>query len=293
MASLNITSRSADNTAVATRCSGMRAIVIDNDVTAALGVTVALERLGVRVVAEVSRIEDAREHPAEIVCCDLSLSRDGLVLQGAAGIAALTSQGRQVLALSSIARSTEVGDVIGAGALGFIDRETLDWADFGAAVADVGTGNRHLSRALAARLLADLHERPLPAELELDDDARGLLETLFSKGTAILHSTPGAELESSNFRIWSAWSRRAARYRLELTQRHLKMLHLFHEGANANAIAKALNISIGTVQGDQDRIKSLLFAAYGKDLKREAACRLVWQLVDGQLGWGNTLGVHN
>lgn len=269
---------------------GKHALVIDNDATAALGVSVALERLGVKVVAEISRIEEATAYPADLVCCDLVLSREGLALQGAAGIAELVSRGRHVLALSSVARSYEVGNVIGVGALGFIDRDNLDWGDFGVAVGDVGTGRRHLSRSLAARLLADLHERPLPDRLELNQGARQLLEDLFIEGDAVLKSLASQELDALTDRVWSAWSRRAIRYRLELTERHLELLRRFHDGASAEAIAKAMNVSIGTIHADQDRIKAVLFATYGKDLKREAACRLVWQLVDGQLMWGDRNG---
>lgn len=266
-----------------------RAVVIDNDATASLGVKVALERLGITVVAELSRIEEAEACPAELVCCDLVLSREGLALQGAAGVAELVSRGRQVLALSSVARSHEVGNVIGAGALGFIDRDDLDWDDFARAVADVGAGRRHLSRSLAARLLSDLHERPLPESLELDGGSRQHLEAIFAKGDVALAALALQELEALTARVWAVWSRRAVRYRLELTSRHLEVLRRFHDGESAEQIGRALRVSPRTIQADQDRIKAMLFATYGRDIKREAACRLVWQLVDGQLAWGKNL----
>ncbi len=268
----------------------MRAIVIDNNSAAALGLSMVLERLGFTVVAELSRIEDAASYPAELVCCDLLLSREGLALQGAAGVAELVSQGRNVLALSSVARSHEVGDAIGVGALGFMDSDDLDWDDFALAVADVGIGRRHLSRTLAARLLADLHERPLPQEHELNQRAQADLESLFRKGEGALRPYPSQERDALSARVWSVWSRRAVRYRLELTPRHLEILRRFHEGKKDKVIAEALHVSVGTIHADQDRIKAMLFATYGKDLKREAACRLVWQLVDGQLTWGKTEG---
>jgi len=268
--------------------SEMQALIIDNDATAALGVRVALERLGVNVIAEVSRIEDASSYSADLICCDLVLSRQGLALQGAAGVAALTSEGHRVLALSSIARSHEVGNVIGAGALGFIDRDDLDWADFAVAVGDVGNGRHHLSRTLAARLIADLHERPLPPDLELDHGARELLDALFAKGETFLSAIPLQERVALGSKVWLVWSRRAARYRMELTPRHIEILRRFHNGETTDVIARALNVGVRSIQSDQDRIKAMLYAAYGKDLRREAACRLVWQLIDGQVSWGSS-----
>jgi DNA-binding NarL/FixJ family response regulator len=268
--------------------SEMQALIIDNDATAALGVRVALERLGVNVIAEVSRIEDASSYSADLICCDLVLSRQGLALRGAAGVAPLTSEGHRVLALSSIARSHEVGNVIGAGALGFIERDDLDWADFAVAVGDVGNGRHHLSRTLAARLIADLHERPLPPDLELDHGARELFDALFAKGETFLSTIPLQERVALGSKVWLVWSRGAARYRMELTPRHIEILRRFHNGETTDVIARALNVGVRSIQSDQDRIKAMLYAAYGKDLRREAACRLVWQLIDGQVSWGSS-----
>ncbi|KJF16274.1 hypothetical protein AXFE_28750 [Acidithrix ferrooxidans] len=286
MASMNQQSRVKHTQELRDDCVGKRALVIDNDATAALGLSVALERLGVSVVAEISRIEESVDYPAEIVCCDLVLSREGRALQGAAGVAELVSQGRNILALSSVARANEVGDVIGVGALGFIDRDNLDWGDFGIAVGDISGGQRHLSRSLAARLLSDINDRPLPGNFELSQSSKHLLEELFAKGDEVLRAIPTQDLVAITSQIWSTWSRRTIRYRLNLSERHLELLRRFHDGASPEAIAKAMNVSIGTVHADQDRIKAVLLATYGKDLRREAACRLVWQLVDGQLRWG-------
>lgn len=288
-----LTSSSNENTNdLSTRYhyNDIRAIIIDNDATAALGVSVALGRLGVKVIAELSRIEDAAKYQAELVCCDLVLSREGVVLQGADGVWSLVRQGRNVLALSSVARPNEVGDVIGVGALGFIDRGNIDWDDFALAVGEVGMGQRHLSRSLISRLLTDLSQRPLPSALELDLKSQAQLEALLFRRDAVLGNYQTQELEALKRRVWSVWGKRTAAHHLDLTTRHLEILRRFHLGESASVIAKALNVSVRTIQADQDRIKSILYETYRKDLKREAACRLVWQLVDGQVVWGSSVG---
>jgi DNA-binding NarL/FixJ family response regulator len=263
----------------------LSAVVVDDDTTTALGVVTALERSGTRVVAEVSRVEEA-PIGADLVCCDLVLGRSPEFLQGAAGVAFLAARGERVLALSALARAVDVGDVIGVGALGYLDRHALDWGEFEDAVAVVGRGRRFLSRSLAAKLLTDLTERPLSPARELDRRAREYLFAVFDEGGETAAGWPSHERDAALQRIWATWSRRAAAYRLELSPRQREGLRLFHQGANAAQVAGMLHVSSRTIQTDQDRIRSAVANAYGVELKREAACRLAWALVDGELVWG-------
>ena len=261
------------------------AIVIDDNITGSLGVKVALNKLGIDVVSEVNTIEDALGLSAQIVCCDLSLSRTGLVLQGAEGVEALVRAGKNVVAMSVIALPNQVGDVVGAGALAYLDRAEFQWEDFALAVKDVVTGQRHLSKSLAARLLSDLNRRPLPDSLELDSRSQEMIRELLlhDKSTQI----QSQELDALTSKIWSVWAKRRTSYKLTLSKRQLEMLRLFHLGIDVKSIARELKVAIRTVQADQDKVKTLIYQTYGKDLKREAACRLVWQIIDGQIRWAN------
>lgn len=273
--------------------SHLKAIIIDDDTTAALGVNLALSRLSVEVVAQVATIEQALEFDSDIVCCDLSLSREGNILQGASGIEVLASHGRKVLALSVIAREALVGDVIGAGALAYMDKTELDWSEFKNAVGDVAAGVKHLSRSLASRLLIDLKKRPLPPAMELDSRAQAALEYFLTHKQVVDSQGYGQETQALKDRIWSVWAKRRITYAVSLSPRQLEMLRLFHGGFDAGKIAKELNIAVRTVQADQDKVKQMLFSAYGIDLKREAACRMVWELLDGQVSWGKSSSTFN
>jgi len=99
-------------------------------------------------------------------------------------------------------------------------------------------------------------------------------DALFAKGETFLSTIPLQERVALGSRVWLVWSRRAARYRMELTPRHIEILRRFHNGETTDVIASALNVGVRSIQSDQDRIKAMLYAAYGKDLRREAACPL-------------------
>ncbi|MHB8189997.1 MAG: helix-turn-helix transcriptional regulator [Ferrimicrobium sp.] len=261
--------------------AGLRAVVIDDDIAVVMGLGVALSRLGVEVVGEFSSTEQMSSAGTGFISCDIVLA--GAAMDGAAGLRGLTQFGYRVLALSAMARPIEVGNAIGAGALGYLDRRDFDYGELSRNVFIVAKGKRCLSRSLATNLILDLRERPLPHGVELDERAKGFLEVVSTGVDPNWVNLPMQERSAALERVWAAWSRRLSFYGLSLTQRQLQILELLDQGWNAEVIAEELNVSVGTVRGDQDRIKTLLRDAYGLDLKRDSACRKVWYLISGQL----------
>lgn len=282
-----------DATSVTSRDRPLRVVVVDDDDYSAHGVATDLEALGLEVVAELRRVDEidgdvqGSEMAPDVICCDVRLDTTGTAYRGPAGVCHLAELGYRVLAMSTNATPIEVGDAIGSGALGYLEKRRNDPAALAAAVETIGEGRQHCSRALARALLADLRIRPLGAHEELDDSARRLLEQAFDAGGAEMVASHPTEIAAGLQRIWSVWAKRSARHRLELTERQERIVELTVFGADVDTIAKTIGMtSTRTVQVEQDKLKMLLYSTYGIDLPRDRACRRIAALRSGELPAG-------
>ncbi len=120
-------------------------------------------------VATIEEFEARLSEPVDVVIVDLHLPG----LDGAAGVAHLTTAGHIVLVLSASVDGPDVVQAIGAGARGYVSKDAQA-AEICAAVHAVGTGRGYVSPMLAGHLL-NTTRRAAPDMPDLSDREREVL----------------------------------------------------------------------------------------------------------------------
>ena len=215
-----------------------------------------------------------------------SLERAPMVLMGlnpqnADTLSTLVKAHRQVIVYSSSVGSRHIGDAIGAGVLGYVERYSLDQEEIARQLHLASQGTRCVSRGLARRLLADMESRPLSPSVEIDDKAVASLRRWSEQGCLGVVGQRQWEEAGIIRSIWNTWAKRAKVYRLELTDRQVEILAALDRGLSVGEIAEILSVSVATVRADQDRVKERVAEIIGTELKRDTACRRAWYLLHG------------
>ncbi|WP_298347448.1 LuxR C-terminal-related transcriptional regulator [Ferrimicrobium sp.] len=254
-----------------------KALLIEEDDLIARGMAGMLEDLGwevpirVRALCEVSRSSLERT-PLVIV---------GLTPQNADIVSSLAHGNHQVVVYSSSVGSRHIGDAIGAGALGYVERHSLDQEELTRQLHLASQGVRCVSRGLARRLLVDMESRPLLPSIEIDNTARAYLQRWSDQGCIGVAGQRQWEEAGVIQGIWNTWAKRTQTYRLKLTDRQVEILAALDRGLSAGEIAEMLFVSVATVRADQDRVKERVADIIGTELKRDTACRRAWHLMHG------------
>lgn len=253
------------------------ALLIEEDDLIARGMGGMLSDIGwrsptrVRALREVSR--SGLERSSVVIV--------GLTPQNADALSNLGQADCHIIVYSSSVGSRHVGDAIGAGSLGYVERYSLDQDELSRQLHLAAQGARHVSRGLAHRLLNDMELRPLPETMEIDSTAVNYLQRRSQQaylGVGHVRQWEEAGVIQS---IWTTWAKRAETYRLELTQRQIAILAALDRGLSVGEIAEMLFVSVATVRADQDRVKERVAEIIGTELKRETACRRAWHLMHG------------
>ncbi|WP_298207784.1 LuxR C-terminal-related transcriptional regulator [Ferrimicrobium sp.] len=254
-----------------------KVLLIEEDDLIARGMTAVLNDLGWDLPIRVGRVNEVSRSTLERTPVVLV----GLTPQNTDSIPPLIKECCHVVVYSSSVGSRHVGDAIGAGVLGYLERNPFDPEELSRQLQLTLQGTRHVSRGLANRLLDDMGQRPLPQSQELDDVAVGYLRR---RGEQAYLGVDGAhrwEEIGLIQHIWSTWARRAQAYRLDLTERQVAILAALDRGLSVGEIAETLFVSVATVRADQDRVKERVAEIIGTELRRDTACRRAWHLMHG------------
>jgi DNA-binding NarL/FixJ family response regulator len=141
----------------------MRVLIADDHTMVREGLRWALEHAGCTVVGEASdgeeAVDKAQEHRPDVVLMDLSLP----VLSGVAATKRIRSQvpGTAVLVLSMLSDDTAVSSALGAGAHGYLVKDSAT-AEIVDAVTRVANGERVISPSLGEAALDGRRDVPDP-----------------------------------------------------------------------------------------------------------------------------------
>lgn len=192
--------------------------------------------------------------------------------------------GVRVLAVSGRAMPSVVGDVIGAGALGFLTKDTGRDV-FHAAVRTVGLGRPFMTRTLAGQLLSDFDARGAAIA---DRGSGALLEFLrlcytdWDGGRP--NTLPGmsrAQVDRMLADVWSTWNRLYAACSLRLSEVDLQIIPMFARGDSYFRIARTLQYSQRYIRNRCAAIAAEFTALYGVTMTAgEVARYLYWQRPD-------------